>query len=116
MFLAAQFVVKKAKLYIGLKQETKTLWVWRLFLIILIIFSIFLFFCIRNYLLTIIPEFYLYIVLLIYFVSLVELVIIDLLLPETIPISKRIAIELIILLLLYAFTLLTFKITIYFLA
>ena len=116
LFLAAQFVLKKTKGYIGLAQETKDLWIWRSFMVVLILFSLVMFFFNKDYFIAIIPKFYLYLILLVYFVSLIELVIIDLLLPELIPMPKRIAIELIVLLLLYAFTLLVFKITTYFLA
>jgi len=115
LFLAAQFVLKKTDVYVGLTQETKDLWIWRSFIVILILFSLVAFFFNKDYFIGIIPKFYLYLILLVYFVSLIELVIIDLLLPELIPMSKRIAIELIVLLLLYAFTLLVFKITTYFL-
>ena len=116
LFLAAQFVLKKTKGYVGLAQETKSLWIWRSFIIILILFSLLIFYLNRNYFLAIIPRFYLNLALLIYFVSLIELVIIVLLLPELVSMPKRIAIELIVLLLLYAFTLVVFKITTYFLA
>jgi len=116
LFIAAQFVLKKTRHYIGLRGETKNLWVWRLFIIVLILFSIFVLYLNKDNLTAIIPGFYLYLILLVYFVSLIELIIIDLLLPDTIPMSKRIAIELIVLLLLYSLTLLIFKIVSYFLA
>lgn len=96
-----------------IERRTKKIWIWRasIFLVIAYI-SLILWinkdFLSINYLGS--SMFFLYIALLVFFISLIEIVIIDLLLPDVIKMWKRVAIEMIVFVLLCLITLFIIKV------
>ncbi len=109
LFLAAQFLVHKVKKG---GQAQKRLWVWRSFLLILVVYVVALVPTHRGLIneifpgpLSIIPT----VILIIFLGSMIEISIIDMLLPDVIKMWKRITIEILGFVLLcsvsfYAFT------------
>ena len=109
LFLAAQFLLHKVKKG---GQAQKRLWVWRSFLLVLVVYVVALVPTHRGLLqelfpgpLSIIPT----VILIIFLGSMIEISVIDLLLPDVVKMWKRISIEILGFLVLcavsfYAFT------------
>lgn len=113
LYIVAQFLIRKMAQH-RLKERTLRLWIWRGFIIVLLIYSLFLLMVNKQFLLSLFfgpLEIFLTIFMVIYFVALIELVIIDLLLPDIVLMWKRILVELIVFLLLCVLTALTFSVT-----
>ncbi len=112
LFLAAQFFVQKMKSNEISKSKTK-LWVWRSFIVILVIYSYILFLSNRNLLFLMFGgpfealRIFLIIFLVVYFIGLLEMIVIDLLLPNVIAMWKRILIEVLVFILLCGITLIS---------
>jgi hypothetical protein len=111
LFLAAQFVIHKIKSKKKGEQK-RDIWVWRSFLLVFTIYMIAIVFTNRGLIaqifpgaLGIIPT----IILVIFFGSMIEIVVIDLLLPDVIAMWKRITIELLGFLLLCGVSFYTFN-------
>jgi len=115
LFLAAQFFVQKMRSHEISESKTK-LWVWRSFIVVLVIYSYILFLTNRNLLFSMFEgpfealRIFLIIFLVIYFIGLVEMIVIDLLLPHVIPMWKRILIEVLVFILLCGLTLMSLHI------
>ena len=93
------------------KQSTAKLWLWRLTMVVVIFFVLFVLFSNRNLVIAIaLSNFFFIIALLIFFIAMIEMVVIDLLLPDIIPIWKRILIECVIFMSLVLVTLIVFKV------
>ena len=113
LYLAAQFIIKRIESEkIKLIGPRKKLWVWRAFFFMLLLYSLFLLFINKNFfsvyfggpMRTIFQMF-----LVVYFVALVELVIIDLLLPDLVQMWKRISIEVVAFVLLCTLAIFSFN-------
>ncbi|MFH1316058.1 MAG: hypothetical protein ABII01_00910 [Candidatus Woesearchaeota archaeon] len=92
------------------KKRTLSLWLWRLTIVCVVVYISIILFLNRNPLLsTLISNFFLISTLLIFFISLIEIVIIDLLLPDIIPLWKRIIIEVLVFITLVIVTMLIFS-------
>ena len=94
LFLAAQLVIQK----LGKKasKQRRRLWVWRSFLMVLIIYMVFLVIANQELLRVLFPgglQIVLAVFLTVFFVAMIEITIIDLLLPDIFPMWKRITIE-----------------------
>ena len=110
LFLAAQVLVQKAGKKV--KKERKNVWVWRSFLLVFTIYMLATVYTNRGLIseifpgpLGIIPT----IILIIFFGSMIEIVIIDVLLPDIIEMWKRITIELLGFLLICIISFYTFN-------
>ena len=110
LFLAAQFFVQRMKTHKLNKNKTK-LWIWRSFIVILAFYSYILFLSNKDFLFAVFGgpfeafKVFLMMFLVIYFIGLLEIIIIDLILPDIIPMWKRIMIEVLVFILLCTFTL-----------
>ena len=115
LYIVAQFIVQKLKAeHIPLKSRKAKLWIWRGFIIVLLLYSLFLLVANKDFLFAFFAgplEIFMIIMLVIYFVALVELVVIDLLLPDVISMWKRIIIEIVVLFLLCGLTVFTFNVS-----
>jgi hypothetical protein len=115
LFLVAQFFVQKMKSREISESKTK-LWVWRSFIMVLVIYSYVLFLTNKNLLFSMFQgpfealKIFLVIFLVIYFIGLVEMIVIDLLLPDVIAMWKRILIEVLVFILLCGLTLMALHI------
>jgi hypothetical protein len=120
LYIAAQFIIKKLHSeHISLGSRKAKLWIWRSFIIVLLIYSLFILISNKEFLLAFFAgpmEILLIIVLVIYFVALVEIVVIDLLLPDLVQMWKRIAIELVVFVLLCGLTIFSFNLSLTFIA
>ncbi|MFC1705014.1 hypothetical protein ACFLZ6_01650 [Nanoarchaeota archaeon] len=95
LFLAAQILIHKTGKRI--KEERRRVWVWRSFLLVLVIYLVAIMYSNRGLIseifpgpLSIIPT----IILTIFFGAMLEIVIIDMLLPDVVDMWKRITMEL----------------------
>lgn len=115
LYIAAQFVINRVKSErFSLRSRKAKLWIWRSFIIVLLLYSLFLIMANKKFLLAFFYgpfEIFLVIILVIYFVALVELVVIDLLLPDVVAMWKRVLIEVIVFILLCTLTVVTFNIS-----
>lgn len=115
LYIAAQFIIKKLKSEnISLGSRKAKLWIWRSFIIVLLLYSLFLLVANKEFLFSFFYgpfEIFLVIVLVIYFVALVELVVIDMLLPDVVQMWKRVLIEVIVFVLLCTLTVVSFNIS-----
>ena len=108
LFISAQFVIRR----MGKQNKTAggrkvRLWVWRGFIFVLLVYSALLIAVNKDILYSLAPgpfSVILTIFLVVYFVALVELVVIDLLLPDIIAMWKRITIEVLVFILLCSLT------------
>ncbi|MFH1054233.1 MAG: hypothetical protein V1740_07480 [Candidatus Woesearchaeota archaeon] len=92
------------------KKRTLSLWLWRLTIVLVVVYISSILLLNRNPLLsTLIQNFFLISTLLIFFISLIEIVVIDLLLPDIIPLWKRILIEVLVFITLVIVTMLIFS-------
>jgi hypothetical protein len=110
LFIAAQFIVHRIKT--KKEKEKKNVWVWRSFLLVFTIYMLAIVFTNRGLItqifpgpLGIIPT----IILVIFFGSMIEIVVIDVLLPDVVAMWKRITIELLGFLLLCGVSFYTFN-------
>jgi len=115
LYIAAQFLINKIKKEsFSLRSRKAKLWIWRSFIVVLFLYSLFIIVANKAFLLSFFYgpfEIFLVIILVIYFVALVELVVIDLLLPDVIAMWKRILIEVIVFVLLCTLTVVTFNVS-----
>jgi len=120
LFIAAQFIINKmqsANIPFG-KRKGK-LWVWRSFIVVLLLYSLFLLIANKEPLFAFFAgpfEIFLVIILVVYFVALIELVVIDILLPDVTEMWKRIVIEVVVFALLCGLTIFTFNLSLTFVA
>jgi hypothetical protein len=115
LYIAAQFVLRKMEASsTRFQSRTRKLWIWRTFILVLLAYSLFLLLTNKGffdaYFIGPLKIFFL-ISVVIYFVALVELVVIDLLLPDVVDMWKRIVIELIVFVLLCGLTVVTFNVS-----
>jgi hypothetical protein len=110
LFLAAQFIVHRIKT--KKEKKKKNVWVWRSFLLVFTVYMLAIVYTNRGLIaqifpgpLGIIPT----IILVIFFGSMIEIVIIDVLLPDLVAMWKRITIELLGFLLLCGISFYTFN-------
>ena len=115
LYIVAQFIVQKLRSeHISLGSRKAKLWIWRGFIIVLLLYSIFLLIANKDFLFAFFAgplEIFMIIMLVIYFVALIELVVIDILLPDVISMWKRIIIEVVVFVLLCGLTVFTFNIS-----
>jgi hypothetical protein len=115
LYLAAQFILRKMQSADSKFAERKRrLWIWRSFILVLLAYSIFLLFANMEFFNTLFfgpLKVFFMIFVVIYFVALIELVVIDMLLPDVVSMWKRIAIELVVFVLLCGLTVVTFNVS-----
>ncbi len=113
MYIVAQFIINKMKSEnIPFGRKKGKLWVWRGFILVLLAYSLFLLIANKEFLFAFFAgpfEIFLVILLVIYFVALIEIVVIDLLLPDVVQMWKRILIEVVVFVLLCGLTVFTFN-------
>lgn len=113
LYLAAQFVLHKVKSkHTQSGMRKKKLWIWRSFIIVLLAYSLFILIINKKALFDFFTgplEVFLVMFLIIYFAALVEIVVIDLLLPDVVQMWKRITIELVVFILLCGLTVFSFN-------
>ncbi len=120
LFIVAQFILHKVKSeHTQAGMRKKKLWIWRGFVLVLLAYSLLLLVLNKKALFAFFAgplEIFLVIFLIIYFVALVEIVAIDLLLPDVVQMWKRIAIELVVFVLLCSITIFSFNFSLIFLS
>jgi hypothetical protein len=120
LFLAAQFILHKIKSeHTQAGMRKKKLWIWRGFVLVLLIYSIFLLVLNKRALFEFFEgplEIFIVMFLVIYFVALIEIVVIDLLLPDVVKMWKRITIEVVVFILLCSITVFSFNLSLFFLS
>ena len=111
LYLITHFFVQKWKEQ-EIKPRTISLWLWRLTLVIIIVFVSLLFYLNRLFLFSMVGLYQLmiFMFILVVFVSLIEIAVIDLLLPDVVKLWKRVLIEGISFLMLVGTTLAIFSV------
>lgn len=120
LYIVAQFIITRLRSeHISLGSRKAKLWIWRGFIIVLLLYSVFLLASNRDFLFAFFAgpmQIFLIILLTIYFVALIELVVIDLLLPDLVQMWKRIMIEVVVFVLLCGLTVFSFNLSLSFIA
>jgi len=118
LFIVAQFLVKKFQSQrISFRSRKAKLWIWRSFIVVLLLYSLFLLVANKQFLFAFFAgplEIFFVILLTIYFVALIEVVVIDLLLPDLVAMWKRILIEVVVFILLCGLTVFSFNMSLSF--
>ena len=105
LYIVSHWLVGKWQEY-NIKKRTVALWMWRAALSIAILYIVVVLFLNRNVIIFAEQgsQFIILVGALIFFVSLIEIVIIDLLLPDVIAMWKRMAIEMLVFFMLICVT------------